>query len=115
MIPRLLTGALLLALASSPVLATDDDHDEIKYKAFLFGDLVTDGRAVYSEEFEDGGVEREFKIKLGDARPGQPFDVFLNGVYVDTITVGPEGAIKYELESDFDEHDDDGDDDDGAT
>jgi hypothetical protein len=55
------------------------------------------GEVSYSEEFEDGGLDRQFELQYQGAAPGAPLDVTVNGVVVYTVTADANGEVQLEL------------------
>lgn len=66
------------------------------------GEDLTNGvqtQVSYSEQYDDGSLERQFQVEIDGATPGDSLDVTVNGEVVGTIVVDSQGQGQLELRS----------------
>jgi hypothetical protein len=88
-----LTAVLLAAFA----MANAADAGALKFKAKLFGDAALSAKAEYREKQKNAGLERRFKVKIEHADPGEQFDVYVNDLFIDTMTANNMGIAQLKL------------------
>jgi hypothetical protein len=84
----------------------DDDDDAQEYK--VEGEL-DDGEVTYTEEMEDGVLERQFEVEADGFASGESVDIAVNGAVVATVIADEDGEIELEMRSAASGDDDDDD------
>lgn len=74
-----------------------DDNQRYRLRSDLTGASVMDGDVRYSERFKRGRLLRKFKVEVEDGNPGDVFEIRVNGLLLDTITLSNAAETKYEL------------------
>ncbi len=69
---------------------------EAEYKAYMTGPGGLLGKAEYELKKGSGFQKKKFEAEVKWATPGDSFDVYVDGVLVGTIVVGPNGKGKLE-------------------
>src|SRR5262245_32685214 len=82
-----------VAMVSSPAHASSD----YRVTARMFGSSTLRGKAIYKDKATSHGVRQDFKVEVENGIPMTSYEVRVNGVLIDTVTLSVLGRAELEM------------------